>query len=152
MKLAEALMERADLNVKINQTKDMISNNLLVQEGEAPSQDLKELMSNLDAMIERLNYLVSRINLTNCKTLVGSKSLTEIIAEKDALVIQVNAYNDFVYGASQNTRRARGTEIKIKPAVNVSDLQKKADTLSAQIRKLDNTLQMTNWQVDLIEE
>ena len=34
MKLAEALQERADLNRKIEQLQDRLSNNVLVQEGE----------------------------------------------------------------------------------------------------------------------
>ena len=46
MKLAEALQERADLNRKIEQLQDRLSNNVLVQEGEQTAEDpekLKEL-------------------------------------------------------------------------------------------------------------
>ena len=35
--------------------------------------------------------------------------------------------------------------------VNVSELQKTADKISKEIRKLDNLLQSTNWTVALIE-
>ena len=35
--------------------------------------------------------------------------------------------------------------------VNVRELQKTADTISKEIRTLDNLLQSTNWTVDLIE-
>ncbi len=152
MKLAEALMERADLNRKIQQLRELITDNLLVQEGESPSQDPAQLMQELDEAVNRLNELMAKINLTNCRTMAEGKTLTELIAEKDTRMLQLDSYRDFVREASQNTRRARGTEIIIRSAVNVSGLQKKADDLAAQIRRLDNTLQMTNWQVDLMEE
>ena len=36
MKLAEALQERADLNIRIQQLRSRLENNALVQEGEQP--------------------------------------------------------------------------------------------------------------------
>ncbi len=39
MKLAEALQERADLNRKIDQLRQRIENNVLVQEGEKSQED-----------------------------------------------------------------------------------------------------------------
>ena len=43
MKLAEALQERADLNIKIEQLKARMMNNALVQEGERPSENPADL-------------------------------------------------------------------------------------------------------------
>ena len=39
MKLAEALQERADLNRNIEQLRDRLSRNSLVQEGEQPGEN-----------------------------------------------------------------------------------------------------------------
>ncbi|MBQ4467222.1 MAG: DIP1984 family protein [Firmicutes bacterium] len=152
MKLAEALQERADLNRKIDQLRQRIENNVLVQEGEKSQEDPQALMKELDAAISRLEKLMADINLTNCTTKAGDKTLTEIIARKDALNIKLSAYRDIAYEASQNTRRARNTEIKIKSQVKVSAIQKAADEIAAEIRKLDNTLQETNWTTELIEK
>ncbi len=54
MKLAEALQERADLNRNIEQLKNRLNNNVLVQEGEAPAEDPETLKRALDASLERL--------------------------------------------------------------------------------------------------
>ena len=152
MKLAEALQERADLNKKIEQLRQRIESNVLVQEGEKSQEDPQALIKELDAAVERLEKLMADINLTNCRTEVSGRTLTELIARKDALSVKLASYRDIAYEANQNTRRARNTEIKIKSQVKVSTLQKAADDIAAEIRKLDNTLQATNWTTELIEK
>jgi predicted nucleic acid-binding Zn-ribbon protein len=152
MKLAEALQERADINKKIEQLRQRIESNVLVQEGEKPQEDPQALIRELDAAVERLEKLMADINLTNCRTEVSGRTLTELIARKDALSVKLASYRDIAYEANQNTRRARNTEIKIKSQVKVSTLQKAADDIAAEIRKLDNTLQATNWTTELIEK
>ena len=152
MKLAEALQERADLNRKIEELRRRLSNNTLVQEGEEPSEDPVKLLAELDSAIARLEVLMAQINLTNCRTRANGMTLTEIIAKKDALMIQLGAYRDLVYTASQNTSRARGTEIKVKALLKASELQGKADQMAKEVRELDNLLQETNWKTKLIEK
>lgn len=151
MKLAEALQERADINKKISDYSNRLSNNSLVQEGEVPNEDPKNLLKELDQCFVRLQKLITDINLTNCKTVVDGKSLTEIIAEKDCAVLQLSAYRNLANSASMINYRTRGSEIKLKPTVNVSKIQKEADMIAKQIRVLDNLLQATNWTTDLIE-
>jgi len=152
MKLAEALQERADLNTKIAQLRQRIKFNVLVQEGEKSMEDPQTLIKELDSAISRLGKLMADINLTNCQTQVGDKTLTELIARKDALSAKLSAYRDIALEANQNTRRASRTEIKIKSQVKVAEIQKVADDMSAEIRKLDNMLQETNWTTELIEK
>ena len=91
------------------------------------------------------------INLTNSQTFVEGKSLTEIIARKDALMRKLTVYRSLISQAGYKTMRARGSEIKILSTVNVASLQKKADDISKEIRQLDNTLQENNWKSDLLE-
>jgi len=152
MKLAEALQERADLVNNIERLRSRIRNNALVQEGEEPAENPKELIKELDGCIERFGFLASKINKTNNETKIGDMTITEVIAKKDALILKVGAYRDFVYEASSMADRARGTEIKIVPTLKVADLQKTVDKLSKEIRLLDNSLQATNWNTDLIED
>ena len=141
MKLAEALQERADLNKKIQQLQVRIHNNVLVQEGEKSLEDPQTLMKELDLALTRLEKLMADINLTNCQTEVDGKTLTELIAKKDALSLKLSSYRNIAAEANQNTRRARNTEIKIKSQVKVSQIQKAADDIAAEIRKTDNLLQ-----------
>ena len=151
MKLAEALQERADLNRTIQQLKERLDNNVLVQEGEQPAEQPERLKQELDAAIQRLEYLMARINHTNCQTCVEGKSLTELIARKDALSLKLRVYKELVYSASQTAYRARNTEIKIKSAISVSDWQAQVDRMAKELRLLDNRLQESNWTTDLIE-
>lgn len=149
MKLAEALQERADLNRKIDEIRRRLGKNILVQEGEVPAEDPNALLVELNACIDRLETLMAAINRTNGRTRVNGMTLTELIAKKDALNIRIAAYRDAVYTASESTNRARGTEIRVKALLSASELMKEADALSAELRRLDNLLQETNWKTEL---
>ena len=151
MKLAVALQERADLNIKIDDLKGRLNRNILVQEGEKPAEDPKDLKKELDSCVERLEYLIAAINKTNCETIVDGKSITELLARKDALGVKVSAYRDAVYTGNSNTNRARGTEIKIMPVIDVKAWQKETDETAKEIRLIDNKIQETNWTTELIE-
>lgn len=151
MKLAEALQERADLNRRIEQLRYRLNNNVLVQEGEKPLEDPTALLEELESSFTRLEWLIARINLTNCAVKVEGRSLTELIARRDVLSLRAEAYRRLVEEASQNTHRATRTEIKILSAVDVPALQRQADDASRELRLLDNTLQATNWTADLME-
>lgn len=151
MKLAEALQERADINRNIEQLKNRLKNNVLVQEGEATAEEPEKLKQQLDASIERLAYLISRINSTNCGTKVDGQTLTELIARKDALSLKISVYKEIVYTGSQASYRARNTEIKIKPAISVADWQASIDAMAKELRLLDNQLQESNWNTELME-
>lgn len=151
MKLAEALQERADLNRKIEELRNRLTNNAVVQEGEKPLEEPTALLQELDDCIQRLIRLIARINMTNCNTKMDGRSLTEWIAEKDGLSIQVSNYRMLIQEASDIARRASRTEIKLFSAVDVPSLQKKADDLSKRLRLLDNKLQENNWKTELEE-
>ena len=151
MKLAEALQERADLKKNIASLRDRLERVMLVQEGEAPVEDPKELLRVLDESVNRLEYLMAAINHTNDVTEAGGMTLTQLIAKKDALMLKMAAYKDLVREAGYNTSRARGTEIKVIPTVKASALQKEVDRLAKEVRTLDNLLQESNWTKELAE-
>ena len=152
MKLAEALQERADINRNIEQLKKRLNNNVLVQEGEQTAEDTEKLKQELDNSLERLPYLIDHIHQTTCETKIDGEKLTELIAKKDTLLMKLSVYKDIVYSGSQTSYRARNTEIKIKSAISVSGWQTEIDRLSKELRLLDNKLQETNWNTDLIGE
>ncbi len=151
MKLAEALQERADINHNIEQLKNRLNNNVLVQDGETTVEDPNKLKTELDNSIKRLQYLIARINQTNCETSIDGESITEIIAQKDALSLKINIYKETAFLASQLLYRARNSEIKIKSAISVTDWQSEIDKMSKELRLLDNKLQENNWKTELIE-
>lgn len=150
MKLAEALQERSDLNKKIESLRNRLLYNATVQKGEKTAEDPKELKKLLDVCLSRLEELMIRINLTNCKTTVEGMNLTEMIAKKDTLLLKVSVYRNLVSEASRLTERVRGSEIKIISNVSVKELQEEVDQLSKEIRTLDNKLQAANWSTELL--
>jgi len=151
MKLAEALQERADLKRNIAGLKDRLERVVLVQEGEEPVENPRELLRELDESVNRLEYLVSAINHTNDTAEAGGMTLTALIARKDALLLRLAVYRNLVREAGSNTSRARGTEIKVIPTVKAAELQKEADRMAKEIRTLDNMLQEANWTRELAE-
>ena len=150
MKLAEALQERADLNRRIEQLRYRLTMNATVQEGEKPAEEPNELIKELDACVARLGELIARINLTNAKIEIEGKTLTELIAKRDALNLKLSVYRDLVSGASNVVSRATRSEIKILPTVNVKKLQKQVDDMSKELRLTDNAIQQANWVNDLM--
>ena len=151
MKLAEALQERADLNRKIKQLRVRFAANALVQEGEQPAEDPEQLKVELDGAIDRLGYLIERINMTNASTMIDGKSVTRVIAHRDALSLKIEAYREIVRAASQTTTRMRVSEIRIRPSISVREWQKQIDLLSSVLRLIDNILQENNWKTELVE-
>jgi len=151
MKLAEALQERADINIRLSQLRERMVCNALVQEGESTAEDPGELLREFDECVTRLEYLMNRINLTNCATIVNGKTLTELIAHRDCLKERVNTLRRVLGEASQPTKRVMRSEIKILSAIDVREQQKLIDNYSKELRFTDNLIQSVNWTTDLIE-
>lgn len=151
MKLAEALQERAAVNKDIYQLRERLERNVLVQEGEQPAEDPLELKRQLDACHDRLEYLIQKINLTNCSVKFEGKTLTQLIARRDVLQQKFSNYERIIAEASRSTARARSTEIKIIPIISVKKWQKELDEISKELRQLENRIQQINWTADLIE-
>ena len=151
MKLAEALILRADIQKRIEQLKSRLAYNAKVQEGEMPSEEPNALLAELDALSGELERLIVRINLTNCTAKTDGKSLTELIAKRDILTLKAGTLRAFAQVAAQKIDAYSRSEIKILSTVDVAALQKQVDELAKQIRQLDTTLQGANWQTDLID-
>ena len=150
MKLAEALQERADLARRIDALKSRLSHNAIVQEGETPAEDPITLLAEFDACTVRMEELLTRINMTNCQTIVLGQPLTALFAHRDALKIKLDGYRTLVNDASMTARRATRSEIKILSTVNVASLQKTVDLTAKELRQLDNAIQAANWTTELL--
>ncbi|WP_149716045.1 DIP1984 family protein [Campylobacter concisus] len=151
MKLAQALILRADTQKRIEQLKVRLLSNAKTQENEKPSEDPKLLLKELDKLTSELFTLICSINLTNSSAKFDGMSLTEMIAKKDALVLKANVLREFATSASQKVDLYSNSEIKILSTVDVAALQKQVDALSKEIRELEMKLQEANWSVDLVE-
>ena len=150
MKLAAALIERADLQTRLTQLQTRLLNNAKVQEGVKPNEDPKDLLKELDEISKQLEDYIYRINMTNAATLVDEIPLTSLLAKKDVLTKKISILRAFLNESSALVDRYSLKEIKIDSTVDVAKLQKDLDTLSKELRLLDQKIQEINWTTDLI--
>ena len=151
MKLAEALILRADLQKRIDQLRVRLNNNAKVQENDEPSEKPEDLLNELDSNINQLKVLIKQINKTNCVTISNGQTLADLIADRDTLTLKSNILRGFLNIAGQKVNLYSTTEIKIMSTVDVPALQKELDLLSKKIRETDTELQQANWLTELIE-
>ena len=151
MKLAEALLERAELRQKLMMLENRLVNNAKTQEGVEPNESPKDLLKELDEAISRQEFLITHINKTNEFT-KNEKGVTisELIAKRDVLTQKNNILRSFLQSGSSIASRLTHTEIKVLTTFSVADLQKKVDKISEEMRKIDTEIQGLNWTTDLL--
>ena len=150
MKLAEALNQRADLQKRIAQLRERLSNNVKVQEGDTPAEKPEDLFTELDKSLKELETLIVRINRTNQETVWEGKTLTEMIAAKDVLSLHLSTLRAVLDAANVRSDRFSRNEIKFVRTIDVNELQKRVDDQSRDLRELDSRLQQANWITDLL--
>src|SRR5690242_16804768 len=88
MKLAEALVLRADVQKRVEDLRGRLRQSALVQEGEKPPEDPQDLLAELGRLLGQLVGLIERINRTNLQTrLSDGRSLTQALAERDVIAL-----------------------------------------------------------------
>lgn len=152
MRLAEALVMRADCQRKVAQIKQRLGRVIKVQEGEKPSESPTELLDELRRTLDDLAAWVKKINKTNALSAFDAKlSLSEALAERDRIMQHRNILNELLGEASIKQERYSRQEVKFYTTVEVTDLQKAVDELSRNYRELDFKIQEKNWSTDLLE-
>lgn len=150
MKLAEALVLRADKKKRIEQLKQRILRNAKVQEGQKPAEDPESLIKEMEKISEELIELIQRINRTNSNTeFEKGSSLADAIAKRDILVLKNSIYRDLAQTATITQDIRTKSEVKFKGTVNVPQIQERADQIAKEHRELDTKIQEMNWQTEL---
>lgn len=149
MKLAAALSERSELQKRLSELGNRLNNNSKVQEGEEPSESPEELMEELNRVTDRMEELITKINLTNSRTIKDGKTITEYLAHRDCLKSKIQIMRNFLDNASNKVSRMTHSEIRIKSTVPVPEIQKKVDMLSKELRETDELIQEVNWTTEL---
>jgi hypothetical protein len=152
MKLAEALILRADCQKRIAQLKSRLLTNARVQEGDKPAETPKELLAELDRVSAELLDLIKRINRTNCATLFAKRrTISDALADRDVLALQRAAYAELAQAAAITQGRFTRSEVKYISTINVAEIQKRADETAKNYRDLDAHIQELNWQTELVD-
>lgn len=151
MKLAEALIERADLQRSLEVLRSRLQNNAKVQEGTEPNEDIGELLTEMYNALARLEYLIVHINKTNAATVMkDGGTVAEAIAKKDILAKELSMLTELLRTGSELVNRYTRGEIKVTAAFSVRELQKTVSEKSKELRILDTSLQEVNWLTELL--
>ncbi|MEM9996079.1 MAG: DIP1984 family protein [Bacteroidota bacterium] len=152
MKLAEALILRADLQKRLAQLRQRVMQNVKTQEGDAPAENPTALIAEFEAGAADLQDLIARINRTNLAVAIeAGQTMTDALAERDVLRLRTALYRDAATEATQTRDRYTRTEVKYVRAIDVAKAREQADALSKALRTLGAQIQAANWQHDLIE-
>lgn len=151
MKLAEALILRADLQRRIAQLRQRIKSSVTVQEGDSPAEDPNQLIAEMEQHNSELVELIQRINRTNSATqLDDDLTLADALAVRDGLKLRHSIYRDVAQTATITHSRFTRSEVKFVSVVNVGELQAMADQMAKEHRELDARIQAANWNIELV--
>lgn len=155
MKLAEALIEKKDLQVRISDLQSRYTTAAVVETGEKADEDADELLKSLEGALERMETLTVNINTTNNQVqLDENRTLMHAIARRDSLKIQINQFNGIITAIRHRNRsRSYGENLPkmvVSEGVNVASFIKKVDALAKELRILDAAIQASNWANDMI--
>jgi len=150
MKLAEALAERKDCQIRIEEIRKRLGRSARIQEGENPPENPVELLEELHRTFDRLQQLVQAINRTNSQTPYdATQSISDAIAAREITGKLRDALTGVAEAASTRQDRYSKSEVKFVATVEVGSLLREADQLSRRFRELDTRLQELNWATDL---
>ena len=132
IKLAEALVLRADVQKRIEQLRNRLRQSALVQEGETPPENPQELLDEAARLTDQLARLVARINRANLATTLTATPL----ARRDALQTRYSLIETTAETASYRIDRYGRSEIRKVATVDVGALRKQMGDLAKERREL----------------
>ena len=157
MKLAEALLLRADRNRTFEQLRARIAASARYQEGEQPPENANDLIAACSAVLDELERLVRQINQTNAGTLMpDGRTVTDALAERDVLRLRYSLLTSAADAASGSGQRgimmrATRSELKVVTDLDISDLRQRAAEAARRTRELDAQIQQVKWTTELVE-
>jgi hypothetical protein len=150
MKLAEALLLRADMQKKLASLRERVVANAVIQEGDKPNEDPEKLLKEAYGVLDELESLVFRINECNLRNkLSDGITITEAIARRDALAQRHGLLQAALGGLRREPDRYSVREIKWVAVLDVPKMQKQSDDLAKKIRELNAKIQEANWKIEL---
>src|SRR5438105_1961911 len=150
MKLAEALLLRADIQKKLASLQARAQRYAVVQEGERPAEDPQGILREIEAVATELQRLIFAINRANLRHKIASGELiTEALAKRDSLTLRHRILQSVIDVCAKPPDRYGVKEIRWVTTVDVAALQDQVDGLAKQIRELNAAIQEAGWQVEL---
>lgn len=151
MKLAEALINRKELESKREDLANRIFNNVNGQEGETPNEDPTELIRELKETNKEFIEIVQRINRTNNRVEIKEGfTISDALVKREGLLKLVEKLRTISEQGTISVNRYSLSEIKYVTYVDIKEMQREIDQYSKEARELDVLIQQSNWTVDLI--
>jgi hypothetical protein len=152
MKLAEAILDRTELQKTITDLQSRIRDNAIVQEGDSPAEDPAKLFIQLCESYTNLENLTRRINATNNNTSFdGNLKLCDALALRDCLDKQVEVHAYIVSSFNLKSNRSTKTEIKYVTTMEPNIVRSHLEKLKANRKELDRKIQHVNWSTTLVD-
>lgn len=152
MKLAEALILRADAQKRIEQLRTRLNSNAQVQEGSMPAENPQHLLAEFERTASELLGLIQRINATNATTVLDSgATLADALAQRDVIKLKQGVYRGLAQSALVSVSHFSRSEIRSHRTVDVAEIQALVDNLGREHRELDAKIQAANWLTELLE-
>ena len=150
MKLAEALMLRADQKKKLFSLRERIARNVRAQEGEEPAESANDLLVQAFALLREQQSTVLQIDRANAGgQLADGRPLATALAERETIKQEHALLVAAIAAAQKDADRYSPREIKWVTLIDVKAAQRQADDLSAKLRNLNVQIQQANWHIDV---
>jgi hypothetical protein len=150
VKLAEAIMMRADMQVRLSRLRERVEANAKVQEGDQPQEEPKELLRQALALASEIEQLVLRINIRNTEAaLPDGRTITAALAQRDRLALQHATLLAAIAATKPSVDRYSSREIRWVATLSVVDLEGQAERVARELRELNMRIQEANWLHDL---
>ena len=151
MTLAEAFMERKDIQKKIDRATEELNSVLITEEGIEVAYNAKEKekeVTDLMMMLFNLNIDIDKANEKNIEDLQLLRSLDREIRFYESIrnsLIHGQARKTILRGFMENS----DTNIKMVKNLDVNAVAEKLSTLEKNRRDLDRSLQKKNWSINI---
>lgn len=158
MRLAEALMLRAELKNEADELFKRIEENAFYKQDETPMEDAKELFRKMEDVLLEIKVLEEKIWRTNMNTLCqGKKTIYDLLRERDYLIKIVYRKNRVIamhksdYQNKMYYLKDESSVIKKVFAFDIKTLIKERDEAAKKCKEINLMIQRKNWEVDLME-
>ena len=139
------------MQTKLASLQQRINSNVLIQEGDQPSEDPNALIKEAFAVNSELHALIQRIHATNAQAqTIQGQPLLRVLNARDSLTQQHRILQQAIDSSQRENGRYSSSEIRWIKSISLAELQKQADDISRQLRQNNLEIQASNWQVDLI--
>lgn len=149
MKLAEALLERRDLQNKLLGLKNTMISQSLIEEGDKLEVSMDELLKEYHIVNVQLEKIIVGIHEKNQTVIVleTKETLQATLEKREGYRREYDVYQEII-STQQDQRRFARNEIKMVPSFSQKELTEKLNELAKKIRQVDALIQQTNWRED----